>query len=267
MKKLFLVSTVIVACSILSACFTNPITGRKSLNVVPESEMRSMATTEYSSFLASNKPVQGGAESGMVTRVGNRLATATQQYLASVGKADAISGYQWQFNLVNNPEPNAWCMPGGKVVVYSGILPLTQTEGGLAAVLGHEIAHAVSRHGNERMSQQLAQQVGGLVLSEALSQKPEQTKQIYNGIYGIGSNYLFILPYSRSHESEADEIGLIIMAMAGYNPDEAVSFWQRMAAKGGAKPAEWASTHPSDATRIKNIQKNLPKAKQYYKPQ
>ena len=267
MKKVFFLSTIATSLTLLSSCFTNPITGRKSFNAIPESEMRSMATTQYTSFLSENKPVPGTADAEMVQRVGNKLAISTQQYLASVGKADLISGYQWEFNLVNNSEANAWCMPGGKIVVYSGILPLTKTEAGLAVVMGHEIAHAISRHGNERTSQQLAQQLGGLALSEALSTKPEQTRGIFNTAYGVATTYGVLLPYSRSHESEADEIGLYIMARAGYNPEEAVSFWQRMSAQAGTKPPVIVSTHPSDQRRIKDIQKLLPKAKEYYKPQ
>jgi len=266
MKKIFIVPLLAIGFSVMSSCYTNPVTGRKSLNLAPESDMTT-ATGQYTTFLTENKAVVGTADAEMVKRVGAKLAAATQQYLANIGKADVISGYQWEYNLVNNPDVNAWCMPGGKIVVYSGILPLTQTETGLAVVMGHEIAHAVSRHGNERMSQQLTQQLGGEALSVALSGQSEKARQLYNGVYGIGTNVLYILPYSRSHESEADEIGLYIMAMAGYNPDEAVSFWQRMSAKGGAKPAEWMSTHPSDQTRINNIKTLLPKAKQYYKPQ
>jgi predicted Zn-dependent protease len=193
------------------------------------------------------------------------MASAVQSYLAQKGQSNLLSGYQWQFNLVNNAQANAWCMPGGKVVVYTGILPLTQNEAGLAVVMGHEIAHAVARHGNERMSQELATQMGGQALSVALSSQPGTTQQIFNTAVGVGSQ-LGSLAYSRKHESEADHMGLIFMALAGYNPNEAVPFWQRMAAKGGAKPPQILSTHPADATRIANIKKLLPEAMTYYRP-
>lgn len=267
MKSILSVAAVTLAFSVLQSCYTNPVTGRKSVNLSPESEMRTMAVSEYRNFLVENPPAAGSADAEMVKRVGNKLATAAQQYLAAKGRASDISGYQWEFNLVNNKEVNAWCMPGGKVVVYSGILPYTQTETGLAVVMGHEIAHAISRHGNERMSQQLITQLGGAALSAATSSQPQKTSQIFQGVYGYGSTLLYVLPYSRKHESEADEIGLYLMAYAGYNPDEAVSFWQRMAAQGGSKPPEILSTHPGDQTRINNIKALLPKAKQYYKPQ
>jgi predicted Zn-dependent protease len=229
--------------------------------------MATMANQQYATFLSQNPPIPSTSsrDAEMVQRVGSRLASAVQTYLAEKGQSSLVSGYQWQFNLVNNNEANAWCMPGGKVVVYSGIMPLVQNETGLATVLGHEIAHAIARHGNERMSQQLATQAGGAALSAALSSQPGQTSNIWNAVYGVGSQ-LGTLSYSRKHESEADHMGLIFMALAGYNPQEAVSFWQRMSAKGGAKPPQILSTHPSDATRIANIQKLLPEAMKYYRP-
>jgi predicted Zn-dependent protease len=265
MKQLAAVFITLCISVAFYSCYTNPVTGRKSLNLVDEGTMRTLATQQYTTFIGTNAPVQGSGDAEMVKRVGNRMAAAVAEYLRSKGQSDLISGYQWQFNLVNKNEANAWCMPGGKVVVYSGILPLTQTEAGLAVVMGHEIAHAVARHGNERMSQQLAAQAGGEVLSAAVSSKPALTQNIFNSVYGVGSA-LGSLKYSRSHESEADQMGLIFMALAGYDPNEAVGFWQRMAAKGGAKPPEMLSTHPADATRIADIKKLLPEAMKYYKP-
>ena len=267
MKKILLALSLAASVVALDACYKNPVTGRSSVNLVDEGTMRSMATQEYTTFLSQNPPVSSGGsrDAEMVQRVGSRLATAVQTYLAQKGQSSLISGYQWQFNLVNNNEANAWCMPGGKVVVYSGIMPLVQNETGLATVLGHEIAHAISRHGNERMSQQLLTQGGGIALSVALSSQPAQTQNIYNSVYGVGSQ-LGTLSYSRKHESEADHIGLIFMALAGYNPAEAVNFWQRMAAQSGQKPPQILSTHPSDATRIEQIKKWLPEALNYYKP-
>jgi len=167
---------------------------------------------------------------------------------------------------VEDKEVNAWCMPGGKVVVYSGILPVTQGEAGLAVVMAHEIAHAVAEHGNERMSQGLLAQFGGMALSEALSARPEATQNLWMTAYGVGAQYGAMLPYSRLQENEADHLGLIFMAMAGYDPNEAVTLWQRMATqKGGTAPPEFLSTHPSDAARIENIRRLIPEAMRYYK--
>lgn len=230
--------------------------------------MRSMAVQQYATFLSQNPPIAAGnKDAEMVQRVGSRLAAAVQTFLSQKGQSNLISGYKWEFNLVNDNQANAWCMPGGKVVVYTGIMPLVQNENGLATVLGHEIAHAIARHGNERMSQELAAQLGGEALSVAMSKQPGQTRDIFNAVYGVGSQ-VGMLTYSRTHESEADHMGLIFMALAGYNPQEAIGFWQRMAAQSqsGQKPPEILSTHPSDATRIKNIQKWLPEAMKYYKP-
>lgn len=267
MKKTSIAVTALAGVGLLVSCYKNPITGRKGLNLVDESTMRSMATQEYSSFLSTNRPVQGTRDVDMVKRVGQRMAAAVQQYLTSKGQQSVISGYQWEFNLVNSNEANAWCMPGGKVVVYSGILPVVQNENGLAVVMGHEIAHAIARHGNERMSQQMAAQGLGAGLSVALSSQPAATRNVFNTVYGVGSQ-LGTLAYSRKHESEADHMGLIFMAMAGYNPSEAVPFWQRMANLGGGqKPPELLSTHPSDARRVAQIREWLPEALRYYNPQ
>ncbi len=260
----------IVLCSALllslASCFTNPVTGRRSLNLVDEGTMRSMANQEYASFLSTNRPVNGSRDAEMVDRIGKKMSVAVQNYLQSIGQTELVNGWQWQFNLVNNNQANAWCMPGGKVVVYSGILPLTQNEAGLATVMGHEIAHAVARHGNERMSQQLAAQAGGQTLSALIGTKPGVAGQLFNTAIGLGSQGV-LLKFSRDQESEADKMGLIFMALAGYNPNEAVNFWSRMAAKGGQQPPEFLSTHPSDQTRINNIKKWLPEAMKYYKPQ
>ncbi len=263
MNKLFFLPCILVVV-LFSSCFKNPITGRKSLNLVDEGTMRQLSTQQYTSFLSGNTPVKGSGDAEMVRRVGDKMAKAVTEYLRTKGQLDLISGYQWEFNLVNKNEANAWCMPGGKVVVYSGIMPLTQSEAGLAVVMGHEIAHAIARHGNERMSQQLAAQAGGEILSAAVSSKPALTQNIFNSVYGVGST-LGTLSYSRQHESEADHMGLIFMAIAGYDPNEAVNFWQRMAAKAGQKPPEILSTHPADATRIQQIKNWVPEAMNFYK--
>jgi len=249
-------------------CSTVEITGRKQLNLIPESEMVSMSLTQYDDFLKTHKLSTDKEATAMVKRVGGRIAAAVEEYFREKGMAHKLKGYQWEFNLVESPEVNAWCMPGGKVVVYTGLLPVARNETGLAVVMGHEIAHAIARHGNERMSQQLMAQLGGMALSEALKTKPQETQQLWMTAYGVGAQYGVLLPYSRMQESEADHLGLIFMAMAGYDPHEALSFWERMAkASGGEKPPELMSTHPSDQTRIENIKKLLPEImEKYYRP-
>ncbi len=249
------------------SCSTVPVTGRKQLNIIPGSTMLSMSNQEYGDFLKTNKVSSNQDATQMVNRVGNRIRTAVEQYMAQNNLSSRLQGYNWQFNLVESKEVNAWCMPGGKVVVYTGILPVTRDEVGLAVVLGHEIAHAIAEHGNERMSQGMLAQFGGVALSEALSAQPAATQQLWMSVYGVGAQYGAILPYGRMQESEADHLGLIFMAMAGYDPHDAVTFWQRMATqKGGQAPPEFLSTHPADATRIENIKKLIPEAMSYYKP-
>jgi predicted Zn-dependent protease len=251
---------------ILIACSTVPITGRHQLNLLPAETMLSMSLQEYDQFLKENQLSQNKEQTQMVKRVGLNIQKAVEQYFAQNNMSDELSDYAWEFNLVESDEINAWCMPGGKVVFYTGILPLTQDEAGLAVVMGHEIAHAVAQHGNERMSQGLMAQMGGIALSTALETEPEATQQIWMAVYGLGAQYGLMLPYSRLHENEADHMGLIFMAMAGYNPSAAVGFWQRMAAqKGGQSPPEFLSTHPSDTNRIKNIHSLIPDAMKYYK--
>lgn len=267
MKKTFFAVGFAATASVLAGCYTNPVTGRRGLSLVPEDQMRSMAAQQYTAFLSENRPVAGTRDVEMVKRIGGRMANAVNTYLRQRGLQDQIAGYQWEFNLVNNNQANAWCMPGGKVVVYSGLLPITQNEAALAVVMGHEIAHAISRHGNERMSQQLAAQAGGVALNVALSSKPAQTQSMWNSVYGVGSQ-LGVLRYGRNHESEADHIGLIFTAMSGYDPRQAIPFWQRMAQQSsGSKPPEFLSTHPSDARRIADLQGWMPEALKYYKPQ
>lgn len=251
----------------LSGCFTNPVTGRKGLSLVDASTMNSLAADQYKTFLSENKPQNNTPEGKLVQKVGGRIASAVAKYLTDNNKAHLIKEYNWQFNYVQSKEVNAWCMPGGRVVVYSGIMPIAQDEAGLAVIMGHEVAHAVAHHGSERMSQGLVQQLGGVALSVAIADKPQQTQAIFNQAYGLGSTVGGILPFSRKHESEADEMGLIFMAMAGYDPAAAVGFWERMAAKsGGVAPPEFLSTHPSNTTRIKQLKELIPKAQKYYRP-
>jgi predicted Zn-dependent protease len=251
---------------LLACCSEVEITGRKQLNLVPDSLMNSMSFQSYGEFLAENKLSNNAGQTQMVKRVGSRIQKAVEQYCTENNISDRLAGYQWEFNLIEDDTPNAWCMPGGKVVVYTGILPVTQTEAGLAVVMGHEIAHAFAKHGAERMTQGLLVDLGGMALSEALSSRPAQTKNLFMQSYGVGTQVGVLLPYSRVHENEADRLGLIFMAMAGYNPNEAVSFWQRMAAASeGPRPPEFLSTHPADATRINNIQNLVPEAMRYYR--
>lgn len=255
----------VIWAALASACATVPITGRQRLNLVPASQMLSMSYQQYSEFLKSNKVSADRAQTALVRHVGQRIQHAVEQYFREQGLSDRLSGYQWEFNLVENKEANAWCMPGGKVVVYSGMLPVTKTEEGLAVVMSHEIAHAIAEHGNERMSHALIAQMGGMALDQAMASSPSQTKQLWMTVYGVGVQYGALLPYSRLQESEADRLGLIFMAMAGYDPAEAINFWERMAKATDARPPEFMSTHPSDETRIREIKQRLPEALRYYK--
>ena len=252
--------------SVLSGCSQIEITGRKQFNLVPDSMMNSMSFQNYGEFISQHKLSTNAQQTQMVKRVGSSIQKAVEQYCNVNCIEDRLAGYEWDFNLIEDPNVNAWCMPGGKVVVYTGLLPVTQTETGLAVVIGHEIAHAFAKHGAERMTQLLVVEMGSMALSKALEDRPEQTKSLFMTSYGIGSQVGVLLKYSRVHESEADHLGLIFMAMAGYNPQEAVTFWQRMAsAKQGSQPLEILSTHPADSTRIQNIEKLLPDAMKYYK--
>lgn len=259
------VLTFILALFALS-CSTVPLTGRKQLSIIPSSQMLSMSYQEYGDFLKTNKLSTNQQQAQMVKGVGGRIQKAVEQYLTQKGLADRLQGYQWEFNLVESKDVNAWCMPGGKVVVYTGIMPVVQTETGLAVVMGHEIAHAIAEHGGERMSQELIAQVGGIALDVALSKQPEKTKSLWMTVYSVGAQYGALLPYSRLHESEADHLGLIFMAIAGYDPNESLNFWVRMSQQaGGQAPPEILSTHPSDQTRIDDLKKELPEAIQYYR--
>jgi predicted Zn-dependent protease len=265
MKKLF---SFLLISFLITSCAENLVTGRKQLSLVSETELQTVAKQEYQTFLSANKVVNASSnrDAEMVRRVGSRIAAAIKTFYDGKGQTSVLEGYQWEFNLVDDKNANAWAMPGGKVVVYTGLLPITQNEAALAIVLGHEITHAVAQHGSERMSQALLQQLGGTALQVALSNKPAETKNIFMTAYGIGSSVGGILPFSRKEESEADKFGLYFSAMAGYNPQEAIPFWERMAKAGGEKPPEFLSTHPSDATRIAKMKANMPKAMEYYNP-
>ena len=266
MKALKVFIPIILLALTVYYCATVPITGRSQLSLIPASEINAMSFAQYGEFLQQNKLSSNKSDVDMVKRVGVRIEHAVENYFAQKNLSKELEGYAWEFNVVESPEVNAWCMPGGKVVVYTGIIPVAKDETGLAVVMGHEIAHAIAQHGGERMSQGLLQQLGGVALSVALKNEPETTQNIFMTAYGVGTTLGVMLPFSRTQESEADHLGLIFMAMAGYNPNAAVDFWTRMAAKsGGGSPPEWLSTHPSNETRIADIKKFLPEAMQYYK--
>jgi predicted Zn-dependent protease len=225
-----------------------------------------MSYSEYRDFLSKHKVIINTPEAQMVQRVGQRIQHSVEKYFAQNNLSEKLKDYRWEFNLVEDKNINAWCMPGGKVVVYSGILPVAKDDAGLAVVVGHEIAHAVAQHGDERMSQGLLAQMGGIALATALSSKPKETNQLFMAAYGIGTQVGVLMPYNRLQESEADRLGLIFIAMAGYDPHTAIDFWKRMSAKkeGGFLP-EFLSTHPADETRIRNMEKLIPEAMQYYR--
>lgn len=261
---LFAALVILAAGALFDACSTVPVTGRSQLNLVSSADMLAMSVAEYDAFLKSHKIVPGSdPRTVRVKSVGGKIRSAVEQYFRQNNLS--LDGYAWEFNLVENAEKNAWCMPGGKVMVYTGILPLTASEAGLAVVMGHEIAHAVAEHGDERMSQGLVAQLGGLALSQALSQKPQQTQELWMTAFGVGVQYGALLPFSRTQEREADRLGLIFMAMAGYDPNEAIPFWERMAGANQGQPPEFMSSHPSDASRIAGIREYIPEAMRYYK--
>jgi predicted Zn-dependent protease len=250
----------------LFSCASVPVTERRGLHLVPDSELATMSYQEYSSVLKKSKLSTDMAKVSMVRRAGQRIATASEQLLVEKGHGDDIRNYKWEFNLIEDDKTiNAWCMPGGKVAVYTGLLSISQDENGLAVVMGHEVAHAIAKHGNERMSQGLLAQFGAMGLSVALAGNPGVTSDIFMQAYGVGAQVGFLLPYSRIQESEADHIGLILMAKAGYDPRGAVVLWQRMNAKGGTRPPEFLSTHPAPESRIRNIESLIPEAMQVYK--
>jgi len=265
MKKILL---LLSAVAFLVACSTNAITGRKQLSLFPESTLQQEALTQYQTFLSQNKVVNQNVskDAEMVRRVGTRIAQAITTYYAQKGQSQELEGYQWEFNLVDNKEVNAWCMPGGKVVVYTGLLPVTQNEAALAIVLGHEITHAVAHHGNERMSQVAVAQ-GLEVAGNIFTQNNQKANSIFTSIFAPTAQIGVLLPNSRNQEYEADHFGLIFAAMAGYNPREAIPFWQRMAQAGGKSGTpEFLATHPSDENRIAKLESYMNEALSYYKP-
>ncbi len=247
MKKFLAISALLT----LAACATVPVTGRKSLHLVPDSEVNALAATSYQELIGKSKLSTDAAQVEMIRRVGKRIAAAANQ-----------PDFKWEFNLIDDPKTvNAFCMPGGKVAFYTGIMPICKNEDGVAAVMGHEVAHATAKHGSERMSQQLLLNFGAMSLGAALQNKPETTKAIANMAFGVGANIGFVLPFGRNQESEADHVGIIYAAQAGYNPEEAVSLWLRMDQESkGQQPPEFLSTHPSHQTRIDKLREWMPEA-------
>lgn len=269
MKKLrvilvSMVATLMVSCGTTS---TVPITGRQQTLMVSDGEVLSLASQQYKEFMQTAKLSTNSTNTAMVKRVGQKLASAVTNYLNNNGLSSEVGNFAWEFNLVQNNQVNAWCMPGGKIVVYEGLLPVTQDEASLAIVLGHEIAHAVAKHSAEQLSTQMRQQQSlqiGTAIAGALGMG-QNTQSIVQTVAALNFNF-GNLKYSRNHESEADHMGLIFAAMAGYDPQVATTFWQRMAASSTNQTAEFLSDHPSDATRIKQIQGWMPEALKYYKP-
>jgi len=250
----------------LQACAKVPITGRRQMNLVGESQLMGMAATQYAEFMGTNTPLPASDQRvRKVREIGDKLAKAATEYLNDNRAGDRVEGFEWAFNVVEDNTVNAWCMPGGKVMVYTGILPVTANDAGLAVVMGHEIAHAIARHGNERMSQGLALQGAGMTLDVLTAQKPGLARDLFMQSVGIGGQ-LGMLAYSRKHETEADKMGLVFMAMAGYDPREAPLFWGRMSQGGGQAPPELLSTHPSDETRMRDLESFMDEALKYYKP-
>lgn len=263
MKKHF---SFLLTTLIFIGCATVPITGRKQLALVPDSQILPLSYDSYREVMSQSKLSNNQQQVQLVKKVGSNIQVAVEQFMEQNNLADELKGYAWEFNLIDEDVVNAWCMPGGKVAFYTGILPVCKDEKGVAVVMGHEVAHAIANHGGERMSQGLIQQMGGIALAVAVRNEPEETQALYYTAYGIGTTFGAMLPFSRLHESEADKLGLIFMAMAGYDPNEAPKFWQRMDAMASASQVpQWMSTHPSHETRIANLQDYLPTAMKYYK--
>lgn len=255
-----------VALMLLAGCSSVPLTGRKQVLLVSDQEVLSSSLTQYNDYIKTATKSSNAKQSAMVTRVGQKIAAATEQYLRQNGLESEVKNFAWEFNLVKDQQLNAFCMPGGKIVVYEGLLGIVSSDDELAVVVGHEVAHAVAKHSNERMSQQLMAQYGAAILGQAVSNRSTAVQQLATSVYGIGAQYGVMLPFSRKHESEADYMGLVFMTMAGYNPDVAIGFWQKMSAGGSGSVPEFMSTHPSDATRIAEIKKWLPEIKAKYQP-
>jgi len=260
-RLLVFAAVLLVAC----ACATVPVTGRKQLSLVPATTMLSMSRQQYGAFLQESTVSTDAEKTAVVREVGGNIQRAVERYHTQRGMSRELSNYDWEFNLIESDDINAWAMPGGKIAVYTGMLPVAGDENGLAVVIGHEIGHAVAGHGGERMSHLLMVQMGGMALSAALADHPRATQELWMMAFGLGAQIGFILPYSRLQEREADRLGLIFMAMAGYDPAQALTFWERLSAeKKGTAPPVFLSTHPTDEQRVRTIRSLLPEARRYY---
>ena len=262
MKCIKQVTGFLIAILILASCGSVPLTGRRQMLLVSDSELLTASLTQYDDYMKSATKSTDKTKSAMVERTGKKIASATEAYLKQNGLEKELSNFSWEFCLIKSEDVNAFCMPGGKIVVYEGLLPLVSSEDELAVVIGHEVAHAVAKHSNERMSQGLLAQYGSSILDAALSTKSAAMQTIGSTVFGLGAQLGVMLPYSRQHEYEADYMGLVFMTMAGYNPNSAVTFWQKMSA-GGGNTSDFMSTHPSDSKRIAEIQRRLPEMEKY----
>ncbi|MEN8152608.1 MAG: M48 family metallopeptidase [Acidobacteriota bacterium] len=261
-KKIIIVIFTLFIFLVISSCSTVPITGRKRVALLPAGNLATMALQSYKQLLNKSRLSTDREKVMLVKRVGRRIAMAAEVFMKEEGLEKALKNFKWEFNLIeNNKVVNAFCMPGGKVAVYTGILPIAMNETGLAVIMGHEVAHAIAKHGNERMSQLLLVQLGGVALDVATRNKPNETRNLFRLAYGVGSQLGLLLPYSRTHESEADHIGLVLMASAGYDPGAAPEFWKRMAKKGGKKVPQFLSTHPAPEKRVERLNKLIPEVK------
>ncbi len=261
MKKIFFFLLCVAG---MYGCSSVPVTGRQQLSLVSDQDVLSLSLQQYGDYIKSAPISTDKTKTALVVKVGQNIANAVAAYYKANGMESLLSGYSWEFNLVKDDQVNAFCMPGGKIVVYEGILPYTQDETGLAVVLGHEVAHAVAKHANERMSQEMVAQYGASAVGSVLSKSSSSMQTVGQTIYGLGAQYGVMLPFNRKQELEADRLGLVFMAIAGYNPNAAIPFWQRMSSQGGGTVPEFMSTHPSDQKRIDQIQQYLPEALQYY---
>jgi predicted Zn-dependent protease len=262
MKKQVFISATLALLLTAFSCSKNPLTGKSTLALIPDSQILPSAFSQYQQFLKENVVITGTADAKLVESVGEKIKNAAERWLNATGNKDYLKDYRWEYKLVESKEVNAWCMPGGKIVFYTGILPITKDEIGMAVVMGHEVAHALLNHGQQRMSSEVIAQLGALGVSAAVSGKSETTQAIAMQAYGVGAQVGALLPFNRSHEREADIVGLKLMAIAGYNPEASVSFWERMAAQsGGSGPPEFLSTHPSNDNRINELRNEIPKAK------
>lgn len=266
MRNILLITAVVSL--VLTACTTVPVTGRRQLSLVSSGEMVTLGAQSYKETIEKSKLSTNKAQSDRIKRIGRNIQSAVEMYMKENGLSSRLDGFAWEYSLIQNDSViNAWCMPGGKVAFYTGILPVCKDDNGIAVVMGHEIAHAIANHSAERMSQAMALQLGGQLGSLLLTGKSSTTQQLFQVLYPVGAQVGVLLPYSRDNEFEADKMGLIFMSMAGYDPESAVAFWERMASTGGGKIPQFLSTHPAEKARIDRIKALIPEMKKYYKPQ